>query len=160
MLRLPAIVVRPASDIGSSGVTTDGPLVAIAFLPPSIVTKFCLVPNASAVTAMSANTAKQSSTRASGDLTIYLLQFFCWFRSGLLETLVRIRGVLHCLLLQQFHWNLPGVDGRQKSGSYPVAGISCQLTEDGKKLRAESGRNLTYPKDSVKENPRLARISG
>jgi hypothetical protein len=38
--------------------------------------KLDLVPNASAVTPMSVNTARQSSMRANGDLTIYLLQFF------------------------------------------------------------------------------------
>jgi hypothetical protein len=64
------MVLRPASDLTSLGVTTDGPFVAIAFLPLSIVVKFCLVPKASAVTPMSANTARQSNMRAIGDLTI------------------------------------------------------------------------------------------
>jgi len=42
-------------------------------------------------------------------------------------------------------------------GPTPWLESAAQLAEDDKKLRAESGRNLTYPKDHVKENPRLAR---
>ena len=75
----------------SRGVTTDGPLVAIASLPSLVVMKFCFVPRASAVTPMSASTARQSSMRASGDLTIISSVFFR-FGSGLIETPVRIRG--------------------------------------------------------------------
>jgi hypothetical protein len=76
VLRLPAMTLAPASDRASYGVMTDGPLVAIANLPSFVVMKLDLVPNASAVTPMSVNTARQSSMRANGDLTIYLLQFF------------------------------------------------------------------------------------
>jgi hypothetical protein len=63
----------------SRGVMTDGALVAIASLPSLVVMKFCLVPNAKAVTPMSANTARQSTTRASGDLTIlFISSSFCF----------------------------------------------------------------------------------
>jgi len=44
-------------------------------------------------------------------------------------------------------------------GPTPWLESAAQLAEDGGKLRAGSGRNLTYPDGQVKENPRAARIS-
>src|SRR5580704_4350199 len=136
------MVLRPASLLISRGVTADGPLVAIASLPSLEVMKFDLVPNASAVTPISANTARQSAMRASGDLTIISSVFFR-FGSGLIETPVRIRG--GCSLPPAAVSSLRFFSGvnHQQSRSYRVARINFQLAECDGKLRAASGRNLT-----------------